>query len=128
MRPLTNTYKKSGYVYTLVTRQGNVAAYEQRDDETGQVYGYEVFIVQFNEARDIFGKHFEANESVPNSEKWGTEAYTCRHKEDIAQFLTILQARIDQRIQNAFKRSTYSQNLADRGEGGAIISPKNKTA
>lgn len=83
----------------LLTREGDVAVFSQSGD--GKVYGYEVVIVQKNEAGERFGVKFEASESVPPTSAWGKEAYTCRSIENVPTFVDILK----QRIHNRFKRA-----------------------
>lgn len=119
MIPLPATYSKHGYTMTLHYRTDDIAVYSQRDPETDQVYGYEVFIIQKFEDRTMFGNVIPARESVPPSEKWGTEAYTVRDGAQIVRLEAILAERLKQRRQNAFKRETYSENRADQqtGEG-----------
>lgn len=113
MKLLPITYNKYGYRFDLYERTGDVAVYEQSEPETGKVYAYEVFIVQKNEAGFRFGKDIEASESVPNSERWGKEAYTVVGFHKISQFVQILQNRLTEKAKNQIQRGTVASNFDD---------------
>lgn len=76
MKPLADTYKKNGYIFHLVERDGDVAIYSQNDPDSGKTVAYEVFEVQKNEERVISGVSIPASESVPSNESWGKKGYT----------------------------------------------------
>lgn len=76
MRPLPLTYKKHGYTFHQVKREGNVAIYEQVNPDDGKTVGFEVFEVIQHEEKAAFGKVFEAHEAPPYTEQWGTIAFT----------------------------------------------------
>lgn len=94
MIPLPSSYTKKGFVYQFVSRDGDVAAYRQMDDETGKVYGYEVFIVQKQQAGFIMGRAIEAKELVPGSSDWGTNAFTVRSADEIPSMFVRLQQKL----------------------------------
>jgi hypothetical protein len=76
MRTLPTTFTKAGFNYEQITRQGDVAIYRQTKDRQSWE-AFEVGRIRQNEAREAFGKQFEAAESWPRSKEWGILAYTC---------------------------------------------------
>jgi hypothetical protein len=74
MKKLELEYKKNGFTYQQVFRDDVTAIYSQSDEEG--VIAYEVFKINKNEEREIFGKVFPASESVPPTTQWGNNAYT----------------------------------------------------
>lgn len=113
MKRLPDTYTKGDYVYQCISRDEDIAIYSQNDKVTGKLYAYEVFIIQKNEAGFRFGKDFEATESVPNSERWGKEAYTVREFDKIPEFIEILQQRLTERVKNQIQRGTVGAKIDD---------------
>ena len=76
MKLLPKLFRKGGFDYEQVFRDGSVAIYRQT--KKGQyLERFEVGRIRENQARETFGKHFEASESWPSSEEWGVRAYTC---------------------------------------------------
>jgi hypothetical protein len=70
MKTLTN-YRKNGYDFTVVHRDGNFAvAQEHRHGSC------EVFIVQSHNGITINGKYIEPAEYVPGNNQWGTLGWT----------------------------------------------------
>lgn len=74
MTTLKARFTKSGFELEQVERIGNVAIY--RRWKTGQSPHYEVVRIRSREAREVFGKEFEAGEYYPSSEEWGTYGWT----------------------------------------------------
>jgi hypothetical protein len=74
MIPVKETFSKGGFDYQLVDRKEDVCIYSQSDE--GKLIAFEVFKVNKNPDREIFGKHYEASESVPPTTQWGTNAFT----------------------------------------------------
>ena len=70
MIPIPNTFRKNGYDYTLLERQGMIAVYEQHRDE--RTFAYEVVKIRHRPARMIVGMKLEASERLPSDEDWGT--------------------------------------------------------
>ena len=101
MKQLESNYKKYGYNFRQIEREGDIAIYEQSDPETGKVYAFEIFIIQKNEASEIFGNSVEARESVPSTEKWGKEAFTTWTLKEALDKKNILKNRLTQRLANA---------------------------
>lgn len=76
MNILPKSFNKNGFNYEQVQRDGLVAIYRQTKPEQ-HWEAFEVGRIRQNEARDAFGKHFEASETWPSSEEWGIRAWTC---------------------------------------------------
>ena len=77
MTTLPKTFTKGGMTYEQVMRQGNVAIYRQT--KSGQSWeAFEVGRIRRNQAREAFGRTFEASETWPSSEEWGIRAWTCK--------------------------------------------------
>jgi hypothetical protein len=104
METLATEFRKYGYTYRQTERQGDVAVYEQRDEDTDEFVAYEVFIVQKHEAREVFGKNYGAKELPPGSEMWGKEAYTVRTPEQVRLKAALLQGRLEERAKIALER------------------------
>lgn len=73
MKQLTE-YKKNGFSYTILKRKGQVALAHgiSTTSET-----WEVIHIRQNEAGERFGKMFEASESPPGNNEWGSRGFTC---------------------------------------------------
>jgi len=54
--------------------------YEQRDGE--RFIAYEVFKINQNAEREIFGKVFPESESMPPTNQWGKNSFTVRTIEE----------------------------------------------
>lgn len=75
MLSLPKTVKKRGFTYNLVTRQGDVALYEQRLNQT--LVGYEVILVQkHTEDRTIGGVTYPPSEVYPSDNTWGAKGFS----------------------------------------------------
>lgn len=77
MKPIPNNFRKNGYDYRLLEREGNVAIYEQV--KPNRVYAFEVVKIRSSKARSAFGHDFEAAERLPSDDDWGTlgKTYSC---------------------------------------------------
>jgi len=76
MKTLTE-YKRNGFTWQLVTRQGNAAIYKSQ-------YGFEVIQIQSHNGRTIPAKddkpetYCEPAEYPPSNEQWGSKGWTYR--------------------------------------------------
>lgn len=76
MKILEKSFRKNGFDFEQVFRQGNVAIYKQtKAEQPGNIH-FEVGKIRENKARDQFGQHFEACESWPSSEEWGVRGFS----------------------------------------------------
>lgn len=82
MKPLPTHFRKDGFDYNQVFRQGNIAIYRQTKTNCPTFEAFEVGRIRENKARECFGQHFEASESWPSSEEWGVKAWTCQDLSD----------------------------------------------
>lgn len=74
VKPLSATYRKGGFLWTVVERVGNVALATQESPAVAPRWS--VFIVQQNPDREMGGKAIEAAESMPGAESWGRLGWT----------------------------------------------------
>jgi hypothetical protein len=93
-RKLPDTYRKNGYTFYLVTREGLIATYSQHMDD-GKIVGYESFIIQQLEAVEMFLNSVEAREAVPGTEHWGSLAFTARTPEQAEKHRQILAEHLE---------------------------------
>lgn len=77
MELLSTEYKKYGYTFKQVDRQGDVAIYSQSNEDRNEPIAYIVFIVQKQEASTIYGRDYPPKETTPGNSLWGQYAYTC---------------------------------------------------
>lgn len=80
MKELEQKIKKNGFIYTRVSRYGNVAIYSQRETELDPIIAYEVFEIKSQKAGETrFGDTVvkrEAKELFPHNEAFGKYAWT----------------------------------------------------
>lgn len=76
MKPLGNSYRKNGFHYELVEREGILAIYKQRLRPGVGGLGYEVIRIKQLDAVHLFGRDVEAHEAAPSNEEWGREGWT----------------------------------------------------
>ena len=82
-KPLPQEFRRNGFRYRQVARQGNAAIYEQT--WTGcrnPSVSYEVIRIRRRKAFQIGGRFVEAAELYPRSEAWGTDGFTFTDKDD----------------------------------------------
>jgi hypothetical protein len=76
MTPLGDTYKKNGFTYELVTREGDIAIFQQRLRPGVGCLAYEVIIVQKDPDRTIAGAFIPAHERAPGNEEFGRKGWS----------------------------------------------------
>ena len=81
-RPLTIRFRHDGFDYRQIAREGDAAIYEQtrRGCKNGSVR-FEVIRIRKREGFQIGDRFVEPAEVYPNSEAWGTAAWTIVNKE-----------------------------------------------
>jgi len=77
MKKLEKEFTKKGFKYTLVTRKGDVAIYEQvnaklKDSKSN----YEVVQIKSHNGYEIGGSKIVAAEVYPGSSQWGLLGWT----------------------------------------------------
>jgi hypothetical protein len=76
MTPLGDTYRKNGFTYELITREGDIAIFQQRLRPGAGCLAYEVIIVQKDPDRTIAGAFIPAHERAPGNPDWGRYGWT----------------------------------------------------
>ena len=79
-RPLRAQFRKDGFDYRLITREGDFAIYEQRWQDSENVC-YEVIRIQRHEGYEIAGQFIEPAEIFPSSQRWGVDGWTVQTKD-----------------------------------------------
>lgn len=101
MKTLPATYRKNGYQFTVLKREGNVVMAEQRIPGNDKLIAYEVFVVHVSDTWD----HTDRAEGVPSNEKWGIHGKTAISLPDAEQifqdFLAIEKAGHGKNTENA---------------------------
>lgn len=103
MRELEKEYTAYGYNFKQVKREGQIAIFEQRNQDSDKIVAYEVFVIQ-QLPEGFVGpkKYFQpAREAVPGKEQWGRCGWTIWHLEDAEKKFNELVARVAQRAEDA---------------------------
>lgn len=75
MKELSNYLKIRGFDHRQLSREGDIAIYEQ--SKAGRVFAYEVIRIQSHQGFTLAGKTFPPAENYPSSEQWGRLGWTC---------------------------------------------------
>lgn len=76
-KPLPKEFRRDGFNYKQIAREGNAAIYEQRWTGCAEAsVCYEVIRIRRRDGFQIGGRFIEAAEVYPNSEAWGTDGFT----------------------------------------------------
>jgi hypothetical protein len=76
-KPLPKEFRRDGFTYTLIAREGDVAIYEQCSiGSPDPSVCYEVIRIRRRESFQIDGKLIEASEIYPRPEHWGSNGWT----------------------------------------------------
>ena len=81
-KPLPTRFRRDGFNYQLIAREGDAAIYEQR--WTGccnPSVSYEVVRIRRREGFRIDGRFVEPAEVYPNSDAWGVDGFTLTDKD-----------------------------------------------
>ena len=74
MKTIPQIFRKNGFAYSLVTRRGMVAIYEQRG--AGGIAAYEVHHVRKVKPGQVRGKPIEGGETLASDRLWGKYGWT----------------------------------------------------
>ena len=75
MKEIPTTFRKSGFDFRLLMREGDVALF--RKTKRGPKFeSFEVVIIQRHERFTVGGNQIEASEHLPYSEEWGVKGWT----------------------------------------------------
>lgn len=80
MTPLPSTFRKSGWDYKLISREDDVAVFEQTKPGVEDPR-FEVVKVQSHGGFTINGKVVAPAEHMPSSEQWGIYGFTLTSRE-----------------------------------------------
>ena len=81
-KPLPTQFRRDGFDYRQIAREGNGAIYEQRWTGCAEPsVCYEVIRIRRREGFQIGGRFVEPAEVYPNSEAWGVDGFTLRDKD-----------------------------------------------
>jgi hypothetical protein len=76
-KPLQKEFRRDGFEYRQIAREGNAAIYEQRWTGCAEPsVCYEVIRIRRREGFEIGGRFVEPAEVYPNSEAWGVDGFT----------------------------------------------------
>jgi len=73
MKQLPQTFKRNGFTFGQMEREGNVAIYRKHK---GRISSFEVVLIQSHNGRIIMGEVIPPSEFYPSSEQWGTKGWT----------------------------------------------------
>lgn len=129
MQTLPDNYRKNGYEFNLIERNGDVAIYEQIEPITQRRVAYEVFEVMKYPERVIAGQTVIAREGTPSNEMWGQFGFTIWSLDDARQKKDLLTTKLEERIrkrQKNHKTSSVQDSekegiAANDKEGGEIV-------
>lgn len=81
-KPLPTRFRRCGFDYRQIAREGDAAIYEQRWGGCADPsVCFEVIRIRRREAFEIKGRLVEAAEAYPNSKAWGTDGFTFTDKD-----------------------------------------------
>src|SRR4029453_2453501 len=81
-RPLPKEFRRDGFTYRQIAREGSTAIYEQRWDSCpNPSVCYEVIPIRRRDGFRIDGRFVEPSEVYPNSKAWGVDGFTVTDKE-----------------------------------------------
>jgi hypothetical protein len=83
-KTIPTTFKKKGFVYTQLKREGNKAIFQQTRAGTA-LNNYEVVRIGRHNGYIMGGVKIEASETYPGSSLWGIMAWTCTSIDDAMQ-------------------------------------------
>ena len=81
--PLQKEFRRDGFTYRQIAREGHGAIYEQTWSScSNPSVCYEVIRIRRREGFQIGARLVEAAEVYPNSEAWGVDGFTLTDKDD----------------------------------------------
>jgi len=81
-KPLLKEFRRHGFTYRQIAREGNAAIYEQRWTGCAEPsVCYEVIRIRRREGFQIGEKFVEPAEVYPKSESWGVDGFTLTDKD-----------------------------------------------
>jgi len=86
MQQLEKEIKSRGFIFEQEFRKDDYAIYSQWLNN--EIISYELIRIRKNKDWELFGKHFEACESYPSDNSWGSEGWTFKNYSDAVKRLT----------------------------------------
>lgn len=81
-KPLPKEFRKDGFSYRQIAREGRAAIYEQKwNGCSNPGVCYEVVRIRRRDGFEIHGRFVEPAEIYPGSELWGTDGFTLTSKD-----------------------------------------------
>jgi hypothetical protein len=81
-KPLPKEFRKDGFNYRQIAREGDAAIYEQTwRGGTNPSTVYEVIRIRCRDGFHIAGRFVEPAEIYPPSDAWGTDGFTITNKD-----------------------------------------------
>src|SRR5438552_18861790 len=81
-KPLPTLFRRDGFEYRQIAREGNAAIYEQTWSGCAEPsVCYEVIRIRRRDGFQIGGRFIEAAEVYPNSKAWGVDGFTLSDKD-----------------------------------------------
>jgi hypothetical protein len=81
-RPLPKEFRRGGFTYKQLAREGDAAIYEQTwGGCSNPSVCFEVVRIRYREGFEIGGRFVEPAELYPNSEAWGVDGFTLTDKD-----------------------------------------------
>jgi len=80
-KPIPTQFKKKGFTYSQLKREGNRAIFQQTR-EGSSVNNYEVVKIGRHNGYTMGGVFIEASETYPGSSLWGITGWTCTSIDD----------------------------------------------
>jgi hypothetical protein len=94
-KPLKTHFRKNGFKYRQIAREGDLAIYEQKWAGCADPsVCYEIVRIRRHEGFMIGGKFVEPSETYPHSEAWGDQGWTLTDKDAAFAKLRDLAAKI----------------------------------
>ncbi len=113
--PLPQELSIGGFNLRQITREGDLAAYEQSHPKYPTRLRYEVVVIRRRDAFEIKGRRVEAAEFYPRSEDWGSFGWTLTTRNAALEKLqrVQLERRDAQLLDRSARRSKFHRVAAD---------------
>jgi hypothetical protein len=81
-KSLAKEFRRNGFTYRQIAREGDAAIYEQKWSGSSQPnVCYEVICIRHRGRVEIAGKFIEPHESYPKAKAWGLDGFTLTDKD-----------------------------------------------
>lgn len=115
---LPKTLSKNGLFYQQLNRTDKAAMYAVRTTHTGNIVGYETFIIKIDKAATKFGRQYPNREHFPSNEEFGIIAWSWINRKDAEASFAGLTCR------NAHKSHGMTLEWTGSNGGGTIGAPR----